>query len=226
MAVEAATGGRTVYVADVEDGPNAVLAHRFPGATNLGDVTAIEWTPGCPDCGAPTIVERSKVWRASGYRCQAHGVHSLALRTAAQPVVVDVVGGGSPCQDISISGARKGMVEGTRSNLWTAMREGIARLRPGLVVWENVRGALSAHAYSESEKKNVTTANGDLGSAEGSVDVRSGDPLLRAIGRVLGDLSSLGYDAQWQTLPASASGAPHRRDRVFVLAHPAELTDR
>ena len=43
-------------------------------------------------------------------------------------------------------------------------------------------------------------------------------PVLRALGRVLGDLASLGYDAQWATVGASDVGAPHHRERVFVLA--------
>jgi DNA (cytosine-5)-methyltransferase 1 len=43
--------------------------------------------------------------------------------------------------------------------------------------------------------------------------------LGRGMGRVLGDLASLGYDAEWDCIPASAVGAPHRRDRVFVIAH-------
>lgn len=36
---------------------------------------------------------------------------------------------------------------------------------------------------------------------------------------VLGDLVTLGFDAEWHCLPASAVGAPHQRDRCFVVAH-------
>ena len=39
------------------------------------------------------------------------------------------------------------------------------------------------------------------------------------MGRVLGDLAASGYDAEWDCLPASAFGAPHRRDRVWIVAH-------
>jgi len=39
------------------------------------------------------------------------------------------------------------------------------------------------------------------------------------MGRVLGDLAALGYDAVWDCIPASAVGAPHRRDRVWIVAH-------
>ena len=38
---------------------------------------------------------------------------------------------------------------------------------------------------------------------------------------VLGDLAACGYDAEWDCLPASAFGAPHRRDRVWLVAYPA-----
>jgi len=36
---------------------------------------------------------------------------------------------------------------------------------------------------------------------------------------VLGDLAGLGFDAEWTCLRASEVGAPHRRERVFVLAY-------
>lgn len=41
-----------------------------------------------------------------------------------------------------------------------------------------------------------------------------------AIGDVLGDLAALGFDAEWEGLPAAAFGAPHIRDRVFIVAYP------
>lgn len=44
--------------------------------------------------------------------------------------------------------------------------------------------------------------------------------LDRGIDRVLGDLAEIGYDAEWHCIPASAIGAPHGRDRVWILAYP------
>ena len=41
--------------------------------------------------------------------------------------------------------------------------------------------------------------------------------LARGMGTVLGDLSTLGYDAEWHVIPASAVGAPHRRERVWIV---------
>jgi DNA (cytosine-5)-methyltransferase 1 len=43
--------------------------------------------------------------------------------------------------------------------------------------------------------------------------------LTRGMDIVLGELAALGYDAWWDCIPAQAVGAPHRRDRVFVVAH-------
>ena len=47
--------------------------------------------------------------------------------------------------------------------------------------------------------------------------------LSRGLGDVLGDLAALGYDAEWHCIPASAVGAPHRRDRVWIVADAARL---
>lgn len=120
---------------------------------------------------------------------------------------VDIISGGTPCQDLSAAGKRKGMTEGTRSNLWVNMREAIAIQKPTYVVWENVRGALSATAASEMEH-----CPGCLGN--------NTDCALRALGRVLGDLADLGFDAEWRGVHAGRhAGAAHGRYRIFLLAY-------
>ncbi len=44
--------------------------------------------------------------------------------------------------------------------------------------------------------------------------------LIRGIGRVLGDLAEIGYDAEWDTFRADEFGAPHPRERIFIVAYP------
>ena len=44
--------------------------------------------------------------------------------------------------------------------------------------------------------------------------------LSRGLADVLGSLASLGYGAEWHCIPASAVGAPHRRDRLWIVAYP------
>lgn len=174
LAVEEAFDAHTAWVSEIDPGACKVLAHRFPDAPNLGDITTVDW---------------------------------------ASVPRVDIITGGSPCQDLSTAGRRAGMTDGTRSNLWVAMREAIAQLRPRFVVWENVRGALSASAASELE------------SCAGCVGDERTEPDLRALGRVLGDLAELGLDAEWRGLRASDVGACHRRFRVFVLAWRRDAAD-
>jgi DNA (cytosine-5)-methyltransferase 1 len=122
---------------------------------------------------------------------------------------VDVITGGSPCQDLSHAGKRAGMKAGTRSGLWASMCDAVEIIRPRLVVWENVRGALSAEADSAVESCPLC-----VGDRPGTT--------LRALGRVLGDLSELGYDSWWYGLRAADVGAAHGRFRVFVYATPAD----
>lgn len=46
--------------------------------------------------------------------------------------------------------------------------------------------------------------------------------LGRGMADVLADLASIGYDAEWECIPAAAVGAPHIRDRVWILAYPGQ----
>lgn len=43
--------------------------------------------------------------------------------------------------------------------------------------------------------------------------------LVRGMECVLEDLVKIGYDAEWHCIPASAIGAPHQRDRVWIIAY-------
>jgi DNA (cytosine-5)-methyltransferase 1 len=121
---------------------------------------------------------------------------------------VDIICGGSPCQDLSLAGKRAGMASGTRSGLWESMAAAVETIRPRLVVWENVLGALSGRAYSPVESEPWMLGTGANG------------PALRAAGRVVGDLASLGYSCAWRVVRASDAGAPHQRARFFLIGYP------
>lgn len=107
-------------------------------------------------------------------------------------IAVDVITGGFPCQDLSVAGKQRGIGEGTRSGLWSEIVRLIGELRPRYVIVENVANLLSG----PSEKRGGW------------------------FGRVLGDLAECGYDAEWENIPASTLGAPHRRERIWVVAYP------
>lgn len=123
---------------------------------------------------------------------------------------IKVLTGGFPCQDVSLAGLRGGLRRGeNRSGLWSEMHRAIVELAPRFVVIENVRGILSAEAYSDVEP--CPWCMGDEQPVA-----------LRALGAVLGDLADAGYDARWCGLRASDVGACHGRFRVFILAEPSD----
>ncbi|MEI5525270.1 DNA (cytosine-5-)-methyltransferase [Streptomyces brasiliscabiei] len=142
------------------------------------------------------------------------GVPNLGDITAvdwAQVPRVCVLTAGFPCQDVSVAGRRAGLAEGTRSGLWHHIAHAISVLDPCLVVIENVRGLLSASAGPPGDLEPCPWCLGDA----------PGQPVVRALGAVLGSLADLGFDARWRVLRASDVGAPHRRERVFLTAWPA-----
>jgi len=137
--------------------------------------------------------------------------------------LIHVMAGGFPCQDVSHAGLRAGLSSGTRSGMWYHFARAIAETRPALVLIENVPGLRSARAGDPEEITDEET--GDMEPGEGAVgrSERGGGPVLRALGAVLGDLAELGYDAEWISVRASDAGAPHRRERVFILAYDRNL---
>jgi DNA (cytosine-5)-methyltransferase 1 len=46
--------------------------------------------------------------------------------------------------------------------------------------------------------------------------------VVRGLDRVLGSLAEIGYDAIWQDIRASDVGAPHRRERIWIIAYPRD----
>ena len=47
----------------------------------------------------------------------------------------------------------------------------------------------------------------------------------KGLDEILRGLTALGYDAEWHCIPASAIGAPHRRDRVWIIAYPNNTSE-
>ena len=116
-----------------------------------------------------------------------------ADRLANDGIRPNVISGGFPCQDLSVAGRRAG-IEGSRSGLWSEMVRLTSELRPEYLLVENVGGLLAG----------------------------PGELPGRWFGRVLGDLAEVGYDAEWDCIPAASVGAPHLRDRVWVMAYPKQ----
>ena len=128
---------------------------------------------------------------------------------------INVLTGGFPCQPFSVAGQRKGAED--NRYLWPEMLRAIREIQPDWVVGENVAGILSM-VQPGSE-----TALGREESLFGEVDreriLHRQEYVVETICR---DLEREGYSVQPVVIPACAVGAPHRRDRVFFIAHRAD----
>ena len=68
-----------------------------------------------------------------------------AERLASDGIGVDVITGGFPCQDISVSGNQAGIQDGTRSGLWSECARLLGDIRPKYAIFENVTNLLNGH---------------------------------------------------------------------------------
>jgi len=125
---------------------------------------------------------------------------------------IDVLTGGFPCQPFSYAGKRGGRED--ERYLWPEMLRAIDEIRPTWVVGENVAGITTmVEGWLLSEVGS--------GSSMFAEDNEVHDWLVEqtfTIEKISKDLESLGYSVQPVLIPAAAVRAPHRRDRVFIIA--------
>ena len=126
---------------------------------------------------------------------------------------VHVLTGGFPCQPFSYAGQRRGATDDRY--LWPYMFRCIDQIQPDWVVAENVAGILTMVEQGEVSQ---VASSADLFDTLN--DIR-GYRLRETftLQRICDDLEGHGYAVQPVLIPACAVGAPHRRDRVFIIGH-------
>ena len=128
---------------------------------------------------------------------------------------VDIITGGSPCQDLSVAGKRAGMA-GARSGLFMEQVRIIKEARarhgsPRYMVWENVPGAFSSAGGEDFRAVLEETAR----VAEDGVSIpRPAEGAWATAGAILADTWSIA----WRILDAQFWGVPQRRRRIFLVA--------
>ena len=122
---------------------------------------------------------------------------------------IDILVGGFPCQPFSCAGQRKGKADDRY--LWPEMLRVITELRPTWIIGENVTGILSM-AQQHSDPEMGCEADPEV---EADADCDAGGILWG----IIDDLENLGYEVQPFVIPACAVNAPHRRDRIWIVAH-------
>jgi DNA (cytosine-5)-methyltransferase 1 len=116
---------------------------------------------------------------------------------------VDLVSGGSPCQDLSVAGKRAGL-EGARSGLFFELIRAWDETGAPYCLWENVDGARSSNAGADFASVLSTLVGAAVAVPErwASAGVAAGPTGVAA----------------WRVLDLQRFGPPQRRRRVFVLA--------
>ena len=123
---------------------------------------------------------------------------------------IDILTGGFPCQPFSVAGKRNGASD--NRYLWPHMLRAIREIQPTWVVGENVAGLLSMVQPGTET---------DMGRTE---HIFEENHIFRAeqeftLHAIINDFVQEGYAVQTFVIPACAVGAPHRRDRVWIIAH-------
>lgn len=170
---------RPVAFSEIAPFPAAVLAHRFPDVPNVGDMTTIAARIAAGELAAPAVLV-----------------------------------GGTPCQAFSFAGFR-GSLDDARGRLTLSFVDianaidasrFVRRLRPAVIVWENVPGCLA-------------TRDNAFGCFVGAL---AGEPEpIKPTGRKWPNAGCV-FGPQrivaWRVLDAEFFGLPQRRARVFVIA--------
>lgn len=123
---------------------------------------------------------------------------------------VDVLTGGFPCQPFSLAGRRKGADD--NRYLWPQMLRAIRQIHPTWVVGENVAGIktmVESCQITQMGRTDYLFEENHLYREESRF----------TLDKICADLEAEGYSVQPIVIPACAIGAPHKRDRVWIIAH-------
>ena len=154
-------------------------------------------------------------------------VGDITKLVGAELPPVDIIAGGSPCQDLSVAGKRAGLA-GERSGLFMEQIRIVKEMRqadearqrthgtdepvcPRFMVWENVPGAFSSADGEDFRAVLEETCR----IADGAVSIpRPPAGRWKSAGTILGD----GFSIAWRVLDAQYWGVPQRRKRIFLVA--------
>lgn len=188
-------GWRAAFFSEIEKFPRAVLEHRCRAVDAR--------RTGASGTGVPLLGDFTTI--------RPRHLRRIGVDTHA----IDVLVGGTPCQDFSVAGMRTGL-DGSRGNLTLEYFRLARRLRSPWMVWENVPGVLSldggrafglilAAAAGYPPGTIFEPPKGGWRSA-GIVEPRQGG-------------GGGAYGLCWRVLDAQYFGVPQRRTRVFIVGY-------
>ena len=193
----------------------------FPLAATMNDIRPV-WASEIKPFPMAVTAYRFPQMKHMGDITKLHG---------ANLPVVDVIAGGSPCQDLSVAGKREGLA-GERSGLFMEqvrivkeMRKQDRRrmrnhrrrtdefIRPRYMLWENVPGAFSSGETHGADFHTVLEEVCRIKEADISIPGSPGGAWT-PVGLIMGE----GFSVAWRVLDAQFWGVPQRRNRIFLVA--------
>lgn len=242
--------GELVGWSDIEPGPLALGSHHAPKARRLGDITKIDWEKYkdievmaggfcCQSLSLAGFRAGLKAGTRSGlWLDYAKGIGIIRPSLVVAENVAGLLSGISVSkEDERMDALRSEALD--KAGLCSCeipdleLPDGFEAPDPEEETSQPLAVVLRGFLHADPERcspvtcrrcgRRVFEVRGDMVLAD---DERLSGvhtaPTIRALGRVLGDLANLGYDAVWRGLEAADIGAPHHRLRIFVTAWPRD----
>ncbi|HHT9139134.1 MAG TPA: DNA cytosine methyltransferase, partial [Candidatus Wunengus sp. YC60] len=191
-------GLKTIQFVEIDPFCRKVLTKNFPGVPIHDDIKTFTYS----ECGGlhwQTVPIQLREPRQKG---------DVPTRCNQQPFLLT---GGFPCQPFSCAGKQRGTDDARY--LWPEMLRVIREAKPINIIGENVAGLINMAEF-DSELEMDSEAN-----LFGDVTIKSVKRGRGILDRIICQLEEIGYQVQAFVIPACAVGAPHRRDRVWIVAH-------
>ena len=176
------------------------------------EACSVAWTPLGWECVAVAEIEPWPSRALAHHYPDVPNLGDVTKVTEEQIAMlgrIDVVVFGSPCQDLSVAGKRKGL-DGARSGLFFTAMQIVGWARQWcdcrFALWENVPGA-----FSSNKGRDFAAVVGAMAGLEGTGVPPKG---WGTEGCALGSEAMV----EWSTLDAQWFGVAQRRRRVFAIA--------
>ena len=134
---------------------------------------------------------------------------------------VDIICGGSPCQNLSMAGNRAGLIDGQESKLFFDMIRVIKEMRaatnnqyPRWVIWENVPGAFTSNKGKDFYE--VIKQYASIADQTAYVPEPKGKN-NKLVWRNAGSIVGHGWSIAWRCVDAQYWGVPQRRRRIYLV---------
>ena len=213
-------GMKTAWQVEIDDDCNQVLERHWPNVKRYRDIREVHGVTAHTASHCRNLRPELEGYRwsieAQQARLGGRGATEWLAKCLGCVEPVDLICGGFPCQPFSVAGKQRGKEDDRY--LWPEMLRVIKELKPRWVVLENVAGLTSmGEQFGDVKVGNKTVVRTTESDSYNAVLTHQERMLLNSICK---DLEEAGYEvADPFVIPACATGAPHRRDRVWIVAY-------